>query len=105
MLKGIYEPFTYAIQGPSAPWIHTAEGNDDMPGHAKCSMFGAALNIPITKGRLNLGTWQVLVNAGACTVHIQHNILHRPETQTPDFDLCSTLVWSTAKQRFCSSIW
>ena len=46
-------------QGRSAPWIHTDEGDDDMPGHVKCSMFGASLNVPITKGRLNLGTWQV----------------------------------------------
>lgn len=45
-------------QGGSAPWIHTDEGDDDMPGHVKCSMFGASLNVPITKGRLNLGTWQ-----------------------------------------------
>ncbi|KAL0043796.1 hypothetical protein WJX82_001568 [Trebouxia sp. C0006] len=45
-------------EGRSAPWIHTDEGDDDMPGHVKCSMFGASLNVPITKGRLNLGTWQ-----------------------------------------------
>ena len=37
---------------------HTMEGDDDMPAHAKCSLFGASLTIPITKGRLNLGTWQ-----------------------------------------------
>jgi hypothetical protein len=27
--------------------------------HCKSSMFGASVSIPITKGRLNLGTWQV----------------------------------------------
>ncbi len=37
---------------------HTLEGADDMPAHAKCSMFGVSLTIPITNGRLNLGTWQ-----------------------------------------------
>jgi secondary thiamine-phosphate synthase enzyme len=37
---------------------HTLEGADDMPAHAKCSMFGVSLTIPITDGRLNLGTWQ-----------------------------------------------
>ncbi len=37
---------------------HTMEGLDDMPAHAKCSMFGVSLTIPITDGRLNLGTWQ-----------------------------------------------
>ncbi len=37
---------------------HTFEGADDMPAHAKCSLFGVSLTIPITNGRLNLGTWQ-----------------------------------------------
>ena len=37
---------------------HTMEGPDDMPAHAKCSLFGVSLTIPITNGRLNLGTWQ-----------------------------------------------
>ena len=37
---------------------HTLEGSDDMPAHAKCSMFGVSITIPITDGRLNLGTWQ-----------------------------------------------
>ena len=37
---------------------HVMEGADDMPAHAKCSLTGVSLNIPITNGRLNLGTWQ-----------------------------------------------
>lgn len=37
---------------------HVMEGADDMPAHAKCSLFGVSLNIPITNGKLNLGTWQ-----------------------------------------------
>ncbi|GAB6074466.1 secondary thiamine-phosphate synthase enzyme YjbQ [Nautilia lithotrophica] len=37
---------------------HSLEGKDDMPAHFKSSMFGVSLNIPITNGRLNLGTWQ-----------------------------------------------
>ncbi|MGN1375945.1 MAG: secondary thiamine-phosphate synthase enzyme YjbQ [Prevotella sp.] len=37
---------------------HTLEGSDDMPAHAKCSLFGISITIPITNGRLNLGTWQ-----------------------------------------------
>ena len=36
----------------------TMEGSDDMPAHAKCSLFGVSLSIPITNGRLNMGTWQ-----------------------------------------------
>lgn len=37
---------------------HVFEGVDDMPAHAKSSLFGVSLTIPITNGRLNLGTWQ-----------------------------------------------
>ena len=37
---------------------HTMEGPDDMPAHAKSSLFGVSLTIPITDGRLALGTWQ-----------------------------------------------
>lgn len=37
---------------------HTLEGPDDMPAHAKSSLFGVSLTIPITDGRLNMGIWQ-----------------------------------------------
>ncbi len=43
----------------NAPYyIHTYEGTDDMPAHIKASLMGASIQIPITKGKLNLGTWQ-----------------------------------------------
>lgn len=37
---------------------HTYEGDDDMPAHLKSSIFGSNITIPITNGKLNLGTWQ-----------------------------------------------
>lgn len=37
---------------------HDYEGSDDMPAHIKASLLGASVMIPITNGRLNLGTWQ-----------------------------------------------
>jgi len=37
---------------------HTTEGADDMPAHVKSGLFGASLAIPISAGRLALGTWQ-----------------------------------------------
>lgn len=41
------------------PWYeHTLEGSDDMPAHAKATLVGPSLTIPVTDGRLNLGTWQ-----------------------------------------------
>ncbi|MFM7206443.1 MAG: secondary thiamine-phosphate synthase enzyme YjbQ [Planctomycetaceae bacterium] len=47
-----------AIAPEDLPYVHTCEGPDDMPAHVKCSMLGAAVMIPITDGRLRLGTWQ-----------------------------------------------
>jgi len=37
---------------------HTLEGDDDMPAHAKSTICGVGLTIPITRYRLNMGTWQ-----------------------------------------------
>lgn len=37
---------------------HTFEGPDDMPAHIKSAIAGVSLSIPITEGRLNIGTWQ-----------------------------------------------
>lgn len=39
-------------------YLHTCEGDDDMPAHAKASLIGPSLTIPVSNGRLNLGTWQ-----------------------------------------------
>lgn len=37
---------------------HTVEGDDDMPAHAKSVLAGVSLTLPVTRGHLNLGTWQ-----------------------------------------------
>jgi secondary thiamine-phosphate synthase enzyme len=39
---------------------HTYEGLDDMPAHIKSTLIGVSQTIPITHGRLNLGSWQGL---------------------------------------------
>lgn len=39
-------------------YTHTFEGDDDMPAHVKSSLMGVDLSIPISHGKLNLGTWQ-----------------------------------------------
>ncbi len=39
-------------------YSHIYEGADDMPAHLKASIIGSSVSIPISKGRLNLGTWQ-----------------------------------------------
>lgn len=39
-------------------YTHTAEGDDDMPAHAKSTLTGVSLTIPVVQGRLGLGMWQ-----------------------------------------------
>ncbi len=39
-------------------YLHTDEGSDDMPSHAKAVIVGSTLTLPIAEGRLNLGIWQ-----------------------------------------------
>ncbi len=40
------------------PYEHTAEGPDDMPAHVKAALLGSSVTVPISAGRLCLGTWQ-----------------------------------------------
>ena len=43
----------------NAPYyLHTYEGPDDMPAHIKAALLGSSVQIPVTDGILNLGTWQ-----------------------------------------------
>ncbi len=39
-------------------YLHTYEGADDMPAHIKAVILGSSVTVPISSGRLNLGTWQ-----------------------------------------------
>ena len=41
-----------------AHYTHTAEGPDDMPSHVKAALTSNSLSIPVSEGRLGLGTWQ-----------------------------------------------
>lgn len=51
--------FFDAVVPEDAPyWTHTSEGPDDMPAHIKASLLGPALTLPVSQGRLALGTWQ-----------------------------------------------
>lgn len=50
--------FNVMIPENTSYFKHTYEGSDDMPAHIKASLLGASVNIPITKGELNLGIWQ-----------------------------------------------
>ena len=37
---------------------HTLEGDDDMPAHVRTALTAVNLSLPVSQGRLALGTWQ-----------------------------------------------
>lgn len=47
-----------AIAPEDFHYVHTCEGPDDMPAHVKASLLGSSVTIPVSNGRLVLGTWQ-----------------------------------------------
>ena len=47
-----------AVPEDARYWTHTLEGADDMPAHIKAALFGPSLTLPVSSGRLRLGTWQ-----------------------------------------------
>jgi secondary thiamine-phosphate synthase enzyme len=50
--------FNAAVPEDAPYWTHTLEGADDMPAHIKAALLGPSLTLPISRGRLALGTWQ-----------------------------------------------
>lgn len=50
--------FDDAVPERAPFWTHTLEGPDDMPAHIKASLLGSTLTLPVSGGRLALGTWQ-----------------------------------------------
>ena len=50
--------FNQAVPERASFWTHTLEGADDMPAHVKAALLGPSLTLPVSRGRLALGTWQ-----------------------------------------------
>ena len=50
--------FDRAVPENAPYYRHTMEGPDDMPAHIKASLVGSSVSVPISGGRLALGTWQ-----------------------------------------------
>lgn len=58
-VRGDFERFfNRTVRENEAYYQHDYEGSDDMPAHLKAALLGNSVTIPITNGRLNLGTWQ-----------------------------------------------
>ncbi len=58
-LNAFFQRLVPPADDPSMNYLaHTAEGPDDMPAHIKAAMLTVSLSIPVSDGRLMLGTWQ-----------------------------------------------
>ena len=58
-LQSFFSRLVPPSDDPSMSWVvHTMEGPDDMPAHIKAALNQVSLSIPVTEGRLALGTWQ-----------------------------------------------
>jgi secondary thiamine-phosphate synthase enzyme len=54
-----FETWFNEVVPEGAPyWTHTLEGDEDMPAHVKAALLGSSLMLPVSGGRLALGTWQ-----------------------------------------------
>lgn len=63
---------------PSMRWVtHTTEGPDDMPAHIKAALTAVSISIPVTGGRLALGTWQgIYLFEHRDSSHTRHVVAH-----------------------------
>jgi len=50
--------FDILVPEDSEYFTHTFEGADDMPAHIKSILTGPSISLPLTNGRINVGTWQ-----------------------------------------------
>ena len=58
-VRNDFESFFNRAVPEDAPYYrHNSEGPDDMPAHIKASIMGASVWMPITNGKINVGTWQ-----------------------------------------------
>ncbi len=54
------ETFFRRLAPENADYRHSAEGPDDMPAHIRAAVLPTQLAIPVSGGRLALGTWQAI---------------------------------------------
>ena len=64
-------------------YVHDTEGPDDMPAHIKSMLTGVSLAVPVTGGRMGLGTWQgIYVAEHRDRPHSRQVVLHYLGTQS-----------------------
>jgi secondary thiamine-phosphate synthase enzyme len=58
-------------------FIHTAEGDDDMPAHVRAALTQTSISIPVLQGKIALGTWQgIFLYEHRTASHMRHVLLH-----------------------------
>lgn len=58
-VRGDFEQFFQRLVPQNQPYYrHVEEGPDDLPAHIKSSLLGVTVTVPVSDGRLSLGTWQ-----------------------------------------------
>lgn len=69
--------FARLVPDGDALWIHTAEGDDDMPAHIRSALTQTAISIPVLQGQVALGTWQgIFLYEHRVAQHRRHVLLH-----------------------------
>ncbi len=58
-------------------FVHTCEGDDDMPAHVRTALTAVNLSLPLREGRLALGTWQgIYLWEHRRVAHLRRVVLH-----------------------------
>lgn len=69
--------FTRLVRDGDPIFVHTAEGDDDMPAHIRTALTAVNLSVPLQRGRLALGTWQgIYVWEHRRAPHSRHVAMH-----------------------------
>ena len=69
--------FQRLVPDGDALFIHTCEGDDDMPAHVRTALTTVNLSVPLRNGRLTLGTWQgIYLWEHRRTPHPRRIVLH-----------------------------
>ena len=69
--------FKRLVPDGDALFVHTAEGDDDMPAHIRTALTTVNLSLPVRDGRMTLGTWQgIYLWEHRTQSHARHIALH-----------------------------
>jgi secondary thiamine-phosphate synthase enzyme len=69
--------FARLIPDEDPLFIHTAEGDDDMPAHIRAALTQTSISIPVLEGKVALGTWQgIFLYEHRTASHTRHVLLH-----------------------------